>query len=364
MSLQPKMIKLCLAAVSSIALVLARQKMLNAAVRRGPEVWGPRWLAIGLGEFLRYVAYVVGVDFESDTIEKWQKDPEKRLDPNRQYLTCWHPHGALTFCAAFFTSKMAAESTTELASGPRNWFVAIATLLFRFPLIGEYLALVNARPVTQTMSDELLSKGRSLALQPGGLPEQIVTDHRKERLVFPPNLGFCRLALKHGTDMLPIYVFGENQVFTTYQWGRETTRALFRRFGVAVPLINPLPNKVTLYMKWGRPVEIPAAVADPEDALVHQVFAKPYLAPSASPAVTPPPNHGMYLLVLADLFQEHAAKCLPKEVADEGLHVVWRGHSKERLDQLLVSEAKGKEIPSCLHTGEGCDGPKPPPAKL
>lgn len=26
--------------------------------------------------------------------------------------------------------------------------------------------------------------------------------------VFPPNLGFCRLALKHGTDMLPIYVFG------------------------------------------------------------------------------------------------------------------------------------------------------------
>ena len=24
------------------------------------------------------MAYVVGVDFESDTIEKWQKDPEKR----------------------------------------------------------------------------------------------------------------------------------------------------------------------------------------------------------------------------------------------------------------------------------------------
>ena len=29
----------------------------------------------------------------------------------------------------------------------------------------------------------LLSKGRSLALQPGGLPEQIVTDHRKEQIV-------------------------------------------------------------------------------------------------------------------------------------------------------------------------------------
>ena len=107
------------------------------------------------------------------------------LDPQRQYLTCWHPHGALTFCAAFFTSRMSAESTTALAPGPHNWFVGIATLLFRFPFIGEYLALVKARPVTQSVSEELLEKGRSMALQPGGLPEQIVTDHRKEQLVRP-----------------------------------------------------------------------------------------------------------------------------------------------------------------------------------
>lgn len=31
--------------------------------------------------------------------------------------------------------------------------------------------------------------------------------------VFPPNLGFCRLALKHGTDMLPIYGFGRLPLF-------------------------------------------------------------------------------------------------------------------------------------------------------
>jgi len=315
-------------------------------VRRGATLWGPRWLAIGLGEMLRRSAYLMGVQFESDTVEKWQNDPEKRLDPNRQYLTCWHPHGAFTFCAAFFTSKMAAESTTDSAPGPRNWFVVIATLLFRFPLVGEYLALVNARPVTQSMSDELLSQGRSVALQPGGLPEQILTDHQKEQLVFPPNLGFCRLALKHGTDLLPVYAFGENQVFTTYQWGRETTQAIFRRFGIAVPLINPVPNNVTVHMKWGRPIPMPAAIADPEDALVHRIF-------------------GQYLLALGDLFQEHAAQCLPKEVAKQGLRVVWRGHSKEKLDELLASEAKGREIPPCLRTSSDlAQGPKLPMAKL
>ena len=30
-----------------------------------------------------------------------------------RYLTCWHPHGALTFCAAFFTSKMHLGSATK-----------------------------------------------------------------------------------------------------------------------------------------------------------------------------------------------------------------------------------------------------------
>lgn len=79
-----------------------------------------------------------------------------------------------------------AESTTDQAPGPRDWFVGIATLLFRFPFVGEYLALVNARPVTQSVSDELLAAGRSMALQPGGLPEQIVTDHRREQLVGAP----------------------------------------------------------------------------------------------------------------------------------------------------------------------------------
>mmetsp|Transcript_8219 Transcript_8219/g.19583 ORF Transcript_8219/g.19583 Transcript_8219/m.19583 type:complete len:340 (-) Transcript_8219:137-1156(-) len=319
------------------SVVYCRQLLLAAACARGADTWGPRWLALGLSNSLREIARLVGVNFETDTEEKWQHDPEKRLDPERQYLTCWHPHGALTFCAAMFTSGMAARSTLPAAPGPRNWFVGIATLLFRFPFIGEYLALVNARPVTQRMSDKLLAAGRSMALQPGGLPEQVVTDHRKEQLVFPPGLGFCRLALKHGTPLLPIYVFGENQVFTTYEWGRRTTQSLFRRFGIAVPLINPWPNNLTLHMKWGRPVEVPGPKEDLEDADVERVFAQ-------------------YLLALAELFQQHAATCLPPEVAREGLHVVWRGHSKAQLDKLLAAETA--EWPPCLRTGEGVAAPR------
>lgn len=333
---------LALGTATAGALIALRSAALKWATSKGAATVGPRWLAVWLSIQLGRVANLAGVDFETNTAEKWHHDPQQRLDPNRQYLTCWHPHGALTFCAAFFTSKMAAQSTTEDCPGPRGWFVGIATLLFRFPFVGEYLTLVNARPVTQSMSDKVLRAGRSLALQPGGIPEQVGSDHRREQLVFPPNLGFCRLALKHGVPLLPIYVFGENQVFTTYEWGRQTTAKLFNSFGVCVPLVNPLPNRVTLHMMWGEPVEVPGKSEDPEDSEVERVFAR-------------------YLLSLGRLFGEHASSCLPEEVASQGLKVIWRGHSKEKLDALLESERNGGEIPPCLSF---CDGRLEPSAPL
>eukprot|EP00438_Fugacium_kawagutii_P030457 Skav210854 [mRNA] locus=scaffold2829:230778:236446:- [translate_table: standard] len=46
--------------LAAVGLVVARQKMLHAAVGRGR------------------IASLMGVTFESDTVERWQKDPEKR----------------------------------------------------------------------------------------------------------------------------------------------------------------------------------------------------------------------------------------------------------------------------------------------
>ncbi|OLQ14640.1 hypothetical protein AK812_SmicGene1169 [Symbiodinium microadriaticum] len=69
----------------------------------------------------------------------------------------------------------------------------------------------------------------------------------------------------------------------------------------------------------------------------------------------------LYLLSLGRLFGEHASSCLPEEVASQGLKVIWRGHSKEKLDALLESERNGGEIPPCLSF---CDGRLKPSAPL
>lgn len=309
--------------------------------KKALEPWGPRWLAIGLSNFLGKAANAAGVQFASDTCEKFHEDPAKRLDPKRQYFCCWHPHGAFTFCAAAFTSNMTALSTTSSAPGPENWFIGIADLLFRFPVVGEFLALMNARPVTERMTKEILQKGHSFGLQPGGIAEQVRTDHRRELLVFPPQLGFCRLAIKYGTPLVPIYAFGENQVFSTSEWGRRTTLKLHDKFGIAVPLVNPLPNNVTIHMKWGQPVEVGEKQQDPKESQVQQTFAR-------------------YVLELGRLFEEHRYQVLPPDVAAKGLTVMWRGNSKEALEKLLIEETHEGRLPACLQILSGLAKPEAP----
>ena len=60
-----------------------------------------------------------------------------------------------------------------------------------------------------------LRGGTSVGVNPGGNYEMTMSDHAQEQ-VFAQKLGFIRLALETGTPLLPMYGFGENQVFTCY----------------------------------------------------------------------------------------------------------------------------------------------------
>ena len=85
-------------------------------------------------------------------------------------------------------------------------------MLFNVPFFREAALLLNARSVDGKTIEKLATAGRNVGIQPGGIPEQLQSDHRREIAVFPPRLGFVRLAMRHGAYLLPAYIFGENQV--------------------------------------------------------------------------------------------------------------------------------------------------------
>ena len=133
-------------------------------------------------------------------------------------------------------------------------------------------------------------------------------------------LGFVRIAMEAGVPIVPMYAFGENQLFTTYPHWLSRRRWLVRRLRIGAPLFSGrwgLPfllvpvrsTHVTLVV--GRPVEVGPPTPTPSPAEVQAVFER-------------------YVDEVARIFETHAARYLPPSVASRGLHIEWIGHGRVR----------------------------------
>ncbi|KAL1521998.1 hypothetical protein AB1Y20_021643 [Prymnesium parvum] len=202
-----------------------------------------------------------------------------------------------------------------------------ASVLFKIPLLRDLLLLLGVREATPATCDAILQSGRSVALNPGGIWEQVHTSHRREVLHLQPGLGFIRLAMRHGVPLVPTYGFGENQLYESYgEWTLPLRQWIADRFRVGIPLVRgrycsplPLPTKHTLVV--GRPVPTGPPNLNPTKLEVEEVL-------------------GRWEEALRELFNENK-DLLPAEVAREGLTIAIRPglHGREaRRDAIKARE--------------------------
>ena len=85
----------------------------------------------------------------------------------------------------------------------RQMMCGIADVLFSIPIIRELLLFSNARSANPKVMGECAQNGLSLALNPGGVHEQLQYRNDREEAYFPNNLGFIRIALRHGVPLVP-----------------------------------------------------------------------------------------------------------------------------------------------------------------
>jgi 1-acyl-sn-glycerol-3-phosphate acyltransferase len=324
------MLRIWRVACAVLLLLLVRGPW-NAKARTKP--WGPRWLALLVARLLTALANLIGV---RHTVA-WADG----LDRSRQHMVIWHPHGALAFSALMIGGLVSLERR------PVGWYTGVASILFQIPGLREVLSLLDAREVTTTTLRGLLRAGRSVGLQPGGIPEQLRTSSDREVAYFPPNLSFVRLAIEHGTPLLPCYLFGENQLYVT----TPTTRALARRTHAltGMPLLVVygrwglpwiVPRRGTIHVRFGRAVEVGPPQPAPSEAAVEEVFAR-------------------YTAELTRLFDEHKA-LLPPDVAAQGLTIVRRTRSARRGKP---PQATNANTPAATSSDESEGTAKSPPRK-
>ncbi|XP_026228919.1 2-acylglycerol O-acyltransferase 3b isoform X1 [Anabas testudineus] len=222
------------------------------------------------------------------------------LNPNKNYIFGSHPHGIM--CAgAFACFSTEGCGFAEAYPGVRPT-LAILAGLFRIPLFREYIMSAGLCPVSKPSLARLLSKsgkGNAVVIVIGGAAESLASSPGVNTVVVKDRKGFVRVALEFGADLVPVYSFGENELFKQVilsegSLGRRFQDLFKKIMGFAPCLFIGerfalLPYRTPITTVVGSPISVPKRVLPTEDEVDHY--------------------HRLYMEALSKLFHEHKVKC-------------------------------------------------------
>ncbi|CAM2704097.1 unnamed protein product [Rotaria socialis] len=136
------------------------------------------------------------------------------LDPNRNYIFGFHPHGAFSFGAL---GNFATDATHFSSLFPNiRPHLMLLHLQFLFPFTREILLKLGACCVSKESCEYFLSgksgQGHALVIIIGGAREMYLTKNDTMKLYLKARQGFVRLALQHGTSY---FIWRKRALYTT-----------------------------------------------------------------------------------------------------------------------------------------------------
>ncbi|KAI4564467.1 hypothetical protein MJT46_010265 [Ovis ammon polii x Ovis aries] len=194
------------------------------------------------------------------------------LDPSRNYLAGFHPHGVLSI--GVFTN-LCSESTGFFSVFPGiQPHVTTINIFFWIPFFRDYIMKGGLVPVDKKSVAHILSRkgsGNLVVITVGGIKEALKTRPGANKLVLRNRKGFVRLALMHGADLVPIFSFGDNDLFVHPKkslgfWWKWFIDQLYKKTGVALPLFYGrgvfqysfgfIPYRRPITTVVGKPIEV------------------------------------------------------------------------------------------------------------
>eukprot|EP00927_Polykrikos_kofoidii_P058788 TRINITY_DN5355_c1_g1_i1.p1 TRINITY_DN5355_c1_g1~~TRINITY_DN5355_c1_g1_i1.p1 ORF type:complete len:458 (-),score=73.45 TRINITY_DN5355_c1_g1_i1:38-1411(-) len=198
------------------------------------------------------------------------------LDPKRHYIFGYHPHGIISV-GALCNFGTEALGFSQLFPGIDLRLLTLA-MNFKVPIFREYLLGMGINDVSRNSCKRNLSRcpGSSIMIVVGGARESIETKPGGTALVLEHRKGFVKLALQQGASLVPVYSFGENDVYGVYQTEKlkKFQVRMQKRLGFAVPLFfgraltggvlqrifgldtGLMPLRVPVHSVVGRPVHL------------------------------------------------------------------------------------------------------------
>ncbi|EEY59198.1 diacylglycerol acyltransferase, putative [Phytophthora infestans T30-4] len=89
---------------------------------------------------------------------------------------------------------------------------------------------------SRSTGEKVLKEGNSIIVYPGGVPEIFLTDPnlKETQLVLKKRLGFIKLAMRQGAQLVPTFVFGEKWLYNMWTPPESVTNFFRKTLGIPV----------------------------------------------------------------------------------------------------------------------------------
>jgi 2-acylglycerol O-acyltransferase 2 len=230
------------------------------------------------------------------------------LDPRGNYLFGYHPHGVIGV-GALITFATNATGFEQAFPGLDLRLLTLA-INFMFPFTREVLMALGINSVTKASVQRNLTRapGASVAIVVGGAAEALDARPGWAVLTLARRKGFVKMALKTGASLVPVFAFGENDIFEQMDnpegsplrrfqlwmkqligvtppafYGRSLSGGVLRRMFRSGK--GPMPKRESIEVVVGNPIPCPK-IAEPTLRQIDEY-------------------HSLYLSSLKELYDTH-----------------------------------------------------------
>ncbi|CAF0719796.1 unnamed protein product [Rotaria sp. Silwood1] len=195
------------------------------------------------------------------------------LPPDRPYIFGCHPHGIISL-GAFGNFATEATGFEEKFPGIDLRLLTLK-INFRIPFYGLYLSFMGLCDASKESCNYILAKGNgnSILLVLGGAKESLDARPSQEYFLTLKNRkGFVKIGLAHGASLVPVFSFGENDLYDQIPNPRgsklrQIQIKMQQRLGYATPFFKGrgifqyafgfLPNRRAIDTYVGEPIHLP-----------------------------------------------------------------------------------------------------------
>jgi len=213
---------------------------------------------------------------------------EADLPADRPYVFGYHPHGIIGM-GAFATFATESTHFSENYPGISPHLLTL-TSNFRVPIYRDILLHLGICSVSKRSCANILKQGpgSAICIVVGGAAESLSAHPGTADLTLKRRFGFIKIAIEHGADLVPVFSFGENDVYEQLSNEKGTTVYKLQKkfqsvFGFTLPLFHGrgllnynfglMPYRRAIVSVIGRPVHI-KQTDQPTKEMVEEVQAR------------------------------------------------------------------------------------------